>query len=56
MSFKYKDSDQAALRDLWGGNVPPLTPQEIELSVKVWQKIKARKQREQKSEPRAIAR
>lgn len=50
MSAKPQDSTQAELRQLWGRNVPPLTSEEIDLSIKVWHKIKARKQREQKSE------
>lgn len=50
MQFKNKDSHQAVLKNLWGRNVPPLTLEEIELSVQVWQKIKARKQREQNPE------
>ena len=41
------------LKQLWGRNVPPLTEDQIDLSIKVWQKIKARKQREQKNESRA---
>lgn len=44
MSFKSKDSAQAVLRQLWGRNVPPLTSEEIDLSVQAWQKIKTRKQ------------
>lgn len=53
MSFKPEDNTQTELKQLWGSNVPPLTADEIDLSIKVWQKIKARKQREQKSESRA---
>ena len=48
MSFKPKDSSQAELKHLWGGFVPALTPEQTELSVKLWQKIEARKQLEQK--------
>ena len=50
MSPNTQDTTRAELKQLWGRNVPPLTPDEIDLSIKVWQKIKARKQREQKSE------
>jgi hypothetical protein len=36
------------LRQLWGGGqVPPLNLEQTELSLKLWQKIKKRKQREQ---------
>lgn len=51
MQFKNKDSHQTVLRNLWGRNVPPLTTEEIELSVQFWQKIKSRKQRDQNLEP-----
>ena len=47
MSLKSKDSRQAELRQLWAGKVPPLTPEQTEVSLKLWQKIKARRQREQ---------
>lgn len=48
MSFEQSASSEAELRQLWGGGkVPPLTPTEIDLSLKLWQKIKTRKQREQ---------
>lgn len=43
-----KDSEQTELKRLWGSFVPPLTPEQIELSIKIWEKIKTRKQREQK--------
>jgi len=49
-SFKPKDNTQAELKQLWGGKVPSLTPAQIELSLKLWQKIKTRKQREQNLE------
>lgn len=49
MSSESVDSRQADLKQLWGGgNVPPLTPEQTDLSLKLWQKIKTRKQREQK--------
>lgn len=51
MHFKNKDSNQAVLKNLWGRNVPPLTSEEVELSIQVWQKIKARRQREQNTQP-----
>lgn len=44
------DSTQAELKQLWGGRVPTLTPEEIDLSIKLWQKIKARREREQQLE------
>jgi hypothetical protein len=49
MSFELTDSCRAELKQLWGGTkVPPLTPEQIELSLKLWHKIKSRKLREQK--------
>lgn len=48
MSFKFKDSNQPELEQLWGRFVPSLTPEQTDLSIKLWQKIKARKQVEQK--------
>ena len=51
MHLKNRDSNQTVLVSLWGRNVPPLTAEEVELSVQVWQKIKARRQREQNNEP-----
>lgn len=49
MSVEPSANKEAELRQLWGGGkVPPLTPNEIDLSIKLWQKIKTRKQREQK--------
>ena len=47
MSFESDDSRKADLKQLWGGGkIPPLTPEETDLSLKLWQKIKTRKQRE----------
>ena len=56
MSFKPNDGIQVELKQLWGGKVPPLTPEQIDLSLKLWQKIKTRKQREQnlKSEKKLL--
>lgn len=49
MSFECEDKCKAELRKLWGGGkVPSLTPEETDLSLKLWNKIKTRKQREQK--------
>lgn len=49
MSVEPSANKEAELRQLWGGGtVPPLTPKEIDLSIKLWEKIKTRKQREQK--------
>ena len=42
MSSKLNENTQAVLKQLWGRHVPPLTEEQIELSIKVWQKIKAR--------------
>ena len=42
MSSKLNENTQTVLKQLWGRNVTPLTEEEIELSIKVWQKIKAR--------------
>jgi len=53
MHSQYKDNQQAILKQLWGRNVPPLTSEEVELSLKVWQKIAARKQRQKSSETTA---
>ena len=50
MSFKAKDNKQAELRQLWAGKVPPLTPEQTEVSLKLWQKIKVRRQREEAEE------
>lgn len=43
------DSNREELKQLWGGFVPPLTPEQIDLSIKLCQKIKSRREREQKS-------
>lgn len=43
MSFRYEDNGHAALEQLWGRFVPPLTPEQIDLSIKLLQKIKDRK-------------
>lgn len=49
MSSELPDTSKADLRQLWGGGkVPSLSSEEIDLSLKLWQKIKSRKQREQK--------
>ncbi len=43
------DSTRSQLSQLWaGGPIPQLSPEEIDLSLKLWQKIKARKQRTEK--------
>ncbi len=47
MSLKPKDSTQAQLKQLWGGFVPSLTPEQIDLSIQLWEKIKARRKLEQ---------
>jgi len=49
MSRETTDICKAELQQLWGGGeVPPLTPEQTELSLKLWEKIKNRKLREQK--------
>lgn len=53
MLSRLNENTQAVLKQLWGSNVPQLTEDQIDLSIKVWQKIQARKQREQKTEHRA---
>jgi len=46
MEIQPNDSREKELKQLWGGGrVPPLTREEVELSLKLWQKIKKRKQR-----------
>ncbi|HEY9710493.1 MAG TPA: hypothetical protein V6D48_19955 [Oculatellaceae cyanobacterium] len=48
MSLEPTDSNKEELKQLWGGGkVPPLTVEETDLSLKLWQKIQKRKQREQ---------
>ena len=48
MSLEPTDSRKEELKQLWGGGkVPPLTVEQTDLSIKLWQKIKKRKQREQ---------
>lgn len=41
---------QSELKQLWGEFVPPLTPEQVNLSVKLWQKIQARKRRQPKQD------
>lgn len=53
MSFEPSSNRKAELQQLWGGGqVPPLTPEEVELSLKLWQKIQKRKQKVQKQATR----
>ena len=49
MSSKLNENTQTVLKQLWGRNIPPLTEEQIELSIKVWQKIKARTSAETKA-------
>jgi hypothetical protein len=42
------DRTQAELKQLWSGEVPPLTPEQIDIALQLWRKIKARREREQK--------
>ena len=46
MYLKPKDSTQTELKQLWGEFVPSLTPEQTDLSIKLWQKIKLRRERE----------
>jgi len=39
-------SEDAELKQLWHGKVPPLTPEQKELAIQLWHKIQARKQRQ----------
>ena len=41
------DMTQAELKQLWSGEVPPLTPEQIDIALQLWRKIKARREREQ---------
>ena len=50
MYFKSEKITQIELRELWGEFLPPLTSEQINLSIKVWHKIKARKQRSENLE------
>ncbi len=47
MPLKPKDTPYAELKQLWGEFVPSLTPEQIELSIQLWHKIKVRREREQ---------
>ncbi len=40
------DTSLNQLRQLWGEFLPPLTPEQAQLSVQLWQKIQARKQQQ----------
>ena len=41
------DMTQAELKQLWSGEVPPLTPEQVGIALQLWRKIKARREREQ---------
>ncbi len=50
MSYQSSNNSEAELKQLWGGGeVPPLTKEQTELSLQLWRKIKKRRQREQQS-------
>ena len=36
--------NEKQLKQLWGGKVPHLTPEQVDLSIQLWRKIKLRKQ------------
>jgi hypothetical protein len=40
------DKNEAELKQLWSGKVPPLTPEQIDIALQLWQKIKTRRERE----------
>ncbi|WP_158260573.1 hypothetical protein [Chlorogloea sp. CCALA 695] len=42
------DITQAELKQLWSGEVPPLIPEQIDIELQLWRKIKARREQEQK--------
>ena len=42
------DSNQTELKELFLGKVPPLTAEQINVALQVWQKIKTRRERVQK--------
>jgi hypothetical protein len=44
------DGNQSKLKQLWGEFMPALTPEQADLSVKLWQKIQDRKQRHPKQD------
>ncbi len=50
MLIEENTSREEELKQLWGGGrIPPLTREQIELSLRLWQKIKKRKQRSHQS-------
>lgn len=52
MSFKPQDDTQEVLKHLWGGFVPPLTAEQVDMAIQLWQKIRSRKQRNAQSNSR----
>ena len=42
------DMTQAELKQLWSGEVPPLTLEQADIALQLWRKIKARREREEK--------
>jgi hypothetical protein len=42
------DKTEAELKQLWLGKVPPLTPEQIDVALQLWQKIKTRTEREKR--------
>jgi hypothetical protein len=40
------DKTEAELKQLWSGKVPPLTPEQRDVALQLWQKIKTRRERE----------
>lgn len=42
------DKTEAELKQLWLGKVPPLSAEQIDIALQLWQKIKTRREREQR--------
>jgi hypothetical protein len=40
------EKTEAQLKQLWVGKVPPLTSEQIDVALQLWQKIKIRRERE----------
>jgi len=41
-----EDKTEVELKQLWCGKVPPLTLEQIDVALQLWQKIKTRKKQE----------
>jgi len=40
------DKTEYQLKQLWAGKVPSLTPEQTDVALQLWQKIKSRRERE----------